>query len=269
MASLEYRVHEHALIQQELSENCSVECFMCGQEIHGMAYCCQEHCNYFIDESCASVEFPDRIQHPCHPEHGLIFAIAKPWSYYSCGECSFDMPAVHAIATLSTPKDERREDEVEVIEHISHHHPLTSFHLSIPNWLNCRGRWLRISGRAYGCHRCGFLLHASCAQAPRLMSQHPFHPQHSLSLIFDCGKGFHCQACDSEWHNYLAYYCHRCHFHLDMACASTVTSPNYRRLHEKENEEDGSTVIQHFSHRHPLTSFHFKSAGTDIRRKVC
>ncbi|OWM67329.1 hypothetical protein CDL15_Pgr000781 [Punica granatum] len=270
MASLEYPGHCHALIRQEISENCRVACSMCGQDIRGTAYCCQEHCDFFLDESCASVEFPPQIKHPSHPQHSLSLTLTpgKPWYDYNCGDCSFSLEAKFAIATLSAPQDEQQEEEANVIEHIFDEHPLTSFHVNIPNWFMCRGCWLRISGRVYGCCRCRVLLHESCALAPRTILRHPFHPQHPLTLVFDCGKGFHCQACDTERHNYLAYYCHECRIHLDMPCASAITFPSHPSP-EREHEAEGSTMIQHFSHRHPLKFMQLSTVGTDIRCQVC
>ncbi|XP_031399201.1 uncharacterized protein LOC116209640 isoform X2 [Punica granatum] len=236
MASLEYPGHEHALIRQEISENCRVACSMCSQDIRGTAYCCQEHCDFFLDESCASVEFPPQIKHPSHPQHSLSLTLTpgKPWYDYNCGDCSFSLEAKFAMATLSTPQDELREGEEDVIEHISHEHPLTSFHVNIPNWAMCKGCWLRISGRVYGCRCCGFLLHESCARAPRVILQHPFHPQHSLTIVFDCD--IRCKVCELHISGEV-YCCPECIFFLHKLCADELPQ-----------------VIAHYLHpEHPLT----------------
>ncbi|XP_031398382.1 uncharacterized protein LOC116208945 [Punica granatum] len=250
MANLAHPGHQHALIQQEISENCRVACSMCVLCFSGIP-----------SADKAPLASPTlTLTHP-HTRQTL-------YDDYNCGDCSFSLAANFAIATLSTPQDEQQEEKEDVIEHISHEHPLTSFHVNVPNWFMCRGCWLRISGRVYGCRRCLFLLHESCARAPRTNPRHPFHPQHPLTLVFDCGKGFHCQACDTERHNYLAYYCHECRVHLDMACASAISFPSHPSP-EREHEAEGPTMIQHFSHRHPLKFMHLSTVGTDIRCQVC
>ncbi|OWM67331.1 uncharacterized protein LOC116207081 [Punica granatum] len=263
MASLQHPTHPHALIRRVLSENCSINCYFCWQLIQGSAYCCQESCEYYLHESCALMELPLLIlQHPFHPQHPLKLT---PNTRYSCGNCEYSMDLVLAVATLPPEnKDEEEESrEEDMIQHVAHDHPLSSFSIKMPEWIPCRGCWLKKSGRVYGCRQCQFLVHESCAQAPPEI-RHPFHPRHSLTLVFDHGNGFQCQACGMKRFNQLAYYCHECRFHLDVPCATVIGTPPPEDLKNKD-----TPIIQHFSHRHQMTSFHVNMEFGYILCPVC
>ncbi|PKI39101.1 uncharacterized protein LOC116209641 [Punica granatum] len=269
MASLQHQMHPHALNRRVLSENYSIDCYFCGQVIQGSAYCCQEHCWYHLHESCALLELPLQIlHHPFHPQHPLelIPNTANGTDCgYSCGDCNYFMELKLAVATLPPENNEDQEEESKeeegiIIHHVSHDHPLISFRAKMPEWITCRGCWVKESGRVYyGCGECQFLLHQSCAQAhPEI--RHPFHPQHPLTLVFYYENRFRCQACGFEKKRQLAYYCHECRFHLDVPCAALFGS-----LLKNEDR----TMIQHFSHPHQMTSFHLQMKAAYIFCPVC
>ncbi|PKI44633.1 hypothetical protein CRG98_034988 [Punica granatum] len=164
------------------------------------AYHCIEYCEFFLHKSCA--ELPPEIQHPSHPQHPL--AIISSREYSSCSGCEnpisheysykcrlcfgVDLHMGCAAATLPPPEAEHKDEqehEEEIIQHFAHEHPLASFHVNATNWICCEACNWQISGRVYGCRACIFVLHESCALAPREIMNHPFHPQHPLTLLFD------------------------------------------------------------------------------------
>ncbi|PKI44634.1 hypothetical protein CRG98_034989 [Punica granatum] len=235
---LQHPFHEHALIFQELSESFHLKCKICGFSVKGgPAYHCIEYCEFFLHKSCA--ELPPEIQHPSHPQHPLVFSSCSSQRFrcygcrnalrgkrYQCYDCEIHLHAGCAAATLPPPKEEEEHKdeqkhkdkdhhEEDMIEHFAHNHPLASFHVDAPNYIRCWACERRISGRVYGCRACIFVLHESCALAPREIMNHPFHPQHPLTLLADLKCKIECDLVlrdrvVDEHYDYEEQYCDVC-----------------------------------------------------------
>ncbi|PKI44638.1 hypothetical protein CRG98_034993 [Punica granatum] len=231
---LQHRFHKHALVLQELSKDFSLGCKICSISVKGPAYHCID-CEFFLHKSCA--ELPPKIQHPSHPQHPLVFSMdASPRfrcygcrnalrdKCYQCYDCEIDLHVGCAAATLPPPKEEEQEDEQkhedknhheeEMIEHFAHDHRLASFRVDAPNYIECKACGQRISGRVYGCRACIFVLHESCALASREIINHPFHPQHPLTLLVDSETSFRCKVCE----RIDFYRCVPCNYNLHFSC---------------------------------------------------
>ncbi|XP_031375857.1 uncharacterized protein LOC116190316 [Punica granatum] len=268
--------HEHGLVLRELSENCSFSCDFCSFPVNGPtpAYHCLE-CELVLHELCAKL--PPQIQHPSHPEHSLIFTgIHCCFSHdrrccgcdrplfaggtYECHGCNLAWHVGCVAATLPPPQDEPKHKE-EKIHHFAHEHPLTTIHVNVPTEINCKACQEKMSGLAYGCRGCVFMLHESCALLPREI-QHPFHPQHQLTLLSDFETTFRCKVC--ERYCQFAYNCNECDFNLDVKCAVSITDPSQDDQYSIDNRRE----IHHFSHPHQLTCLHAKTK-VGITCKVC
>ncbi|KAA8517964.1 hypothetical protein F0562_015438 [Nyssa sinensis] len=109
-----------------------------------------------------------------------------------------------------------------------------------------------IHGPVYGCTKCDFYLHKSCAELPPEI-RHPFHPQHPLTLtpnlqLLHHSSLFFCGAC---WKNCRAFtfYCKECRFNLGSECALLMPT------------------LKCDSHEHLLTLF--KKVEQNHECKVC
>ncbi|KAK7285475.1 hypothetical protein RJT34_20248 [Clitoria ternatea] len=113
---------------------------------------------------------------------------------------------------------------MEKIEHFSHIHPLflkeeEENDNNGNKQILCSGCGTPISGPAFCCDQCNYILHKSCTELPRYM-KHPFHPQHPLTLLSTSPyKGHYiCDACRGIYKNFV-YHCCLCHYDLDITCA--------------------------------------------------
>ncbi|XP_031375854.1 uncharacterized protein LOC116190313 [Punica granatum] len=278
---LQHPSHEHGLVLREFSENLGIsfKCHICCLCVEGPAYHCV-NCRFFLHKLCA--ELLPEIQHPCHPQHPLILSHPRSrnpptlyWSsvdllrccgchfsiseydtapIYGCDGCELALHVGCAAATLPPPKDEHEQEE-EKIQHFSHEHPLTSFHVNGPNQIDCRACDQKISGPIYGCRSCIFMLHEPCASLPQQILQHPYHPQHPLTLRADFEKFPECKACKRQ--SWFAYHCNECDYNLHAVCADSIMHPSPA---DTNSEEDRREIL-HFSHPHRLMSFHAKVEG--------
>ncbi|KAK3019076.1 hypothetical protein RJ639_004363 [Escallonia herrerae] len=147
------------------------------------------------------------------------------------------------------------------IQHFSHPHVLELTDLQnqpvlVPSSTPCSGCKLQLSGYAYTCQPCNFILHLSCTQLPRLIT-HPSHSNHTLSLLpmstYPRGL-FNCDACNRGGDGF-SYHCAYCDFDLHVACASRPLS------------------ITHHSHPHPVQltfspPYETKSFSCDVCLKI-
>ncbi|PON60278.1 Zinc finger, RING/FYVE/PHD-type [Trema orientale] len=95
----------------------------------------------------------------------------------------------------------------------------------------------------YACDLCGYYLHKSCAELPRLLN-HFFHPSHPLKLYTRNYKNYHCHSCHRPLSNPPYFYCAECNFKMHVECAM-MPPISYTEVEQKE-------IIQHFSHQHLL-----------------
>ncbi|KAF7147484.1 hypothetical protein RHSIM_Rhsim03G0013000 [Rhododendron simsii] len=131
--------------------------------------------------------------------------------------------------------------EVVQVQNLGHDHPLMLIKAEETEavWdLSCYGCEQPISilssssSSYYGCKRCTFFLHKSCAEIPHQMI-HPCHPQHPLTLLPNppsaghyCDvckkfKGHYCDVC-TQYCNRFIYRCYDCNFDIDLKCALEV-----------------------------------------------
>ncbi|KAF7149255.1 hypothetical protein RHSIM_Rhsim03G0012500 [Rhododendron simsii] len=100
------------------------------------------------------------------------------------------------------------------------------------------------SSSYYGCKRCVFFLHKTCAELPHNMT-HPYHPQHPLTLLPSPPQATHsCDVCRGRC-NRFTYRCHDCDYDIDMKCALAVLSIQQS--------------IKHTSHPHQLIILQMES----------
>ncbi|XP_058207623.1 protein VACUOLELESS GAMETOPHYTES-like [Rhododendron vialii] len=133
---------------------------------------------------------------------------------------------------------------VQVLQHLGHDHPLMLIkpEETDDSWdLSCYGcqQPISISSSAssyYGCKRCVFFLHKSCAELPHHMT-HPSHPQHPLTLHPNPILGNVCDVCRGSGNRFL-YRCYDCDYDIDIKCALVVLSIQQS--------------IEHTSHPHQL-----------------
>ncbi|KAA8517965.1 hypothetical protein F0562_015439 [Nyssa sinensis] len=137
------------------------------------------------------------------------------------------------------------------IQPCTHPHPLKPCEKKPVD--SCSGCERPLFGKVYGCTPCDFFLHKSCAELPPKIHQHPFHPQHPLTLLprvpLDAMPvRFWCDACSKTCRSFI-FRCQDCAFNLDLECA--LLKPTLKcQLHE-----------------HPLAFF--KNLALDNKCKVC
>ncbi|KAI7987946.1 hypothetical protein LOK49_LG13G01522 [Camellia lanceoleosa] len=86
-----------------------------------------------------------------------------------------------------------------------------------------------IDGPIFVCLQCHFVLHESCAKSPHKI-RHPFHPQHSLTLVERFHHSESCNACQSIFNGFI-YRCGECKFKLDTKCALLIPNVKFK-LHQ-------------------------------------
>ncbi|KAI4382152.1 hypothetical protein MLD38_008151 [Melastoma candidum] len=75
----------------------------------------------------------------------------------------------------------------------------------------------------YSCKTCeNYHLHKACAELPQKVDHHPFHPLHSLPVVFN-GPSYACCGCGKK-HDKVLYCCWSCNFTLNPECALNPTS---------------------------------------------
>ncbi|PPD98371.1 hypothetical protein GOBAR_DD04620 [Gossypium barbadense] len=144
--------------------------------------------------------------------------------------------------------ESRTEGETVELQHFSHPHPLVSFKYQTvareevdPEAALCLGCEKPVEGWSYGCNQCEFYLHKGCAEldlAPKI--QHPFHPEHPLTLLPKSpysGGLTACSFCGKNFEGFV-YNCFDCEFDLHINCALLQSSI--------------ATNFPHSLHHHPL-----------------
>ncbi|KAF7147186.1 hypothetical protein RHSIM_Rhsim03G0013400 [Rhododendron simsii] len=123
---------------------------------------------------------------------------------------------------------------VQVLQHLGHDHPLMLIkpEETDDSWdLSCYGCEQPISilsssssSSYYGCKRCVFFLHKTCAELPDKMT-HPSHPQHPLTLLPNPNSSgvWTCDVCNKKCNRFF-YHCDDCDYDIDMKCAVLVLS---------------------------------------------
>ncbi|XWS49694.1 hypothetical protein CRYUN_Cryun12cG0025200 [Craigia yunnanensis] len=194
---------------------------------------------------------------------------------------------------------------MDIIKHFLHRHPLSFIEKGNED-LVCSRCLKHLSSSTYGCSKCKFFIHDHCAELPPKIEnflppcplvlkgalqptmksegeeliQHFTH-WHPLTLLVhlknmeleedQINHFFHpcplilltspfsytCGGCD-ERGSALTFSCGRCHFQLDIKCALLPTV-----------KSEGSKLIQHFSHQHPLALREDMDGSNEVRCKAC
>ncbi|EOA17926.1 hypothetical protein CARUB_v10006335mg, partial [Capsella rubella] len=246
----------------------SLVCHFCGLiNKFDPTYICIQ-CVFVIHKDC--IGFPHVIRISRHP-HRISFASSLPSGKLSCGVCrqqvdnnygaysckKCDAYFVHSKCALhpkvwdgenleGVPEEEDEIDDGEPFERIADGiilHPFHSHRLLLDIFEDydeydyCRGCILPIyEGQFYSCWDCDFILHESCANAPRMI-RHPLHPRPLTLNAANEGPGnnikkFCCSACNRKSTGF--YYEHRIgdtSFLLDLRCA-TIIEPFIYQGHE-------------------------------------
>eukprot|EP00262_Sarcandra_glabra_P008688 TRINITY_DN22330_c0_g1_i1.p1 TRINITY_DN22330_c0_g1~~TRINITY_DN22330_c0_g1_i1.p1 ORF type:complete len:260 (+),score=14.24 TRINITY_DN22330_c0_g1_i1:106-885(+) len=121
------------------------------------------------------------------------------------------------------------------INHFGHPHPLELSNLQNQtlNTPICYGCNQKCYGLTYTCKFCNIFLHTTCSQMPNLIN-HPFHPNHPLSLLPlpAYAEGFFkCDAC-GEKGNGFSYHCVACNIDLHVLCATRPLSVSNQSHHQ-------------------------------------
>ncbi|XVE65141.1 hypothetical protein DITRI_Ditri07aG0157500 [Diplodiscus trichospermus] len=242
-------------------------CSRCQKHLSGPTYGCSK-CKFFIHDHCA--ELPPKIEnflHPC-PLFLKVLPLVVVYkcnlcaetgagSSYRCEECNFD---IHVECAL---KPAMKSEGEELIQHFTHWHPLTLLvHLKNMEMEEDRvfcficEKLCSASATAYGCKQCNFFLHKSCMTSIPRKINHFFHPC-PLILLTSPFSSYICGGCD-ERGSALSFSCGRCRYQLDVKCALLPTV-----------KSEGSKLIQHFSHQHPLALRENMDGTAEVRCKAC
>ncbi|GLT99257.1 hypothetical protein SLE2022_167050 [Rubroshorea leprosula] len=243
---IQHFTHWHPLRFVDLNkEQDQVFCSICQKLCSDAVYGCRK-CKFFLHHSC--MDIPQVInQHQFHPKHSLILLTTQSYKCqgcdkhcsglaYRCGQCDFQLDVKCAL--LPTADCEG----AEWIQHFTHQHPLQlvdpekeedEVHCSICGKL--------CSDLIYGCKKCNFFLHYSCAidLLPQTIQDHPFHPNHSLKIkSYNYPSYCFCFACGNDETNVVGYCCVDCsQFQMHLNCSKLTPS------------------IKYGSHRHLFTLF--------------
>lgn len=183
-------------------------------------YGCSQ-CSFFLHTSCT--ELPDKLQHPCHPEHLLY--LCAPLSFvegfwchgcltygngffYWCKSCYYFLD----ISCAFFPKK---------VKHEVHKHPLhiewndTGF---VCNPCNGRSK----GGFRFACDACNFHIEINCFRMPRTF-KHDWD-RHPLTLSYppysDHPDAFYCEICEEEiYPKSWVYRCRICVQFFHLYCA--------------------------------------------------
>ncbi|XP_039047310.1 uncharacterized protein LOC120187737 [Hibiscus syriacus] len=134
---------------------------------------------------------------------------------------------------------------VEELHHRCHHHPLLfndDTGGSSDATHDCAGCAEKVTGPSYGCEKCRFYLHKTCAESPSEI-HHPAHRHRLLLPTYHHPKrGVSCDVCRKKVKGFN-YYCSSCGFYLDFNCA----------LLPRDTVGNLVETI-HVAHPHPLIS---------------
>ncbi|XP_047329649.1 uncharacterized protein LOC124932972 [Impatiens glandulifera] len=85
---------------------------------------------------------------------------------------------------------------------------------------------------------CPFQLHKSCASLPPQISDHSFHPHHTLNLLYpppSDRESFQCDACSKNAG--FTFHCADCNYNLDVCCSQLIQ----KEIFNEDNGFDGKS----------------------------
>ncbi|KAH1096259.1 hypothetical protein J1N35_013180 [Gossypium stocksii] len=239
---LQHFSHPHPLVffkyETVASEEVDPEavlCPGCEKPVDGWCYGCNQ-CEFYLHKGCAELELAPKIRHPFHPKHLLTLLPETPYFggcgichfcgkelggfVYNCYDCEFDLHINCALLQSSIAAN---------FPHSLHPHPL--FFIQNHNDevdSDCARCQKPISGPIFHCSDCPyptlFNLHKECAEldlAPQI--QHPFHPEHPLTLLPESPYFGECNLCGKAFRGFV-YNCYDCKFDLHINCALLQSS---------------------------------------------
>ncbi|KAL3737937.1 hypothetical protein ACJRO7_019459 [Eucalyptus globulus] len=229
-------------------------CRACERRCTTNTYYCGS-CQFFIHKPCA--ELQQELHHPAHLHTLKLCPVeddAGLWCdfcgeifhgfVYQCNDCQFHLDVICALEL--PPSEPGGQTE---IKHFGHRHPLT---LCMRNdedeILKCRACDESCLGPVYGCERCEYFLHESCAKLP-LEREHLYHEQHPLKLRVAMYR--YCDLCGKRIEGYM-YSCEQCNFDLDVSCAQMPPTRPGRIVTRTRNKVE-DIKGRHFCHEHGLT----------------
>lgn len=262
--------HRHEFISLENPQ--SFVCYACGMQANDGLACICTICQIWVHSRCAELPLAIRIKGHDHPLK-LTYALHREygfWGKVTCGACNGAMSPAFAGYFCSTckfpvhlkcPQQYLREEwetaTEEDEESFTGYETEQSLDIDFTYSFFCHEHLLKlmeeqsnlqcsdklcdaciqpITPPFFSCEeeKCGFFLHRSCAELPR-MKQHMFH-KHPLTLLAKAPPYdgiYRCDGCRTLSNGFV-YHCDECQFDLDTCCAS---------LQER---------IEHESHVHPL-----------------
>ncbi|KAL8242812.1 hypothetical protein R6Q59_013114 [Mikania micrantha] len=84
----------------------------------------------------------------------------------------------------------------------------------------CKEQILSFDVCYYNCKSCDYSLHKFCAELPKILQNHPLHPQHDLSLFVPFDFPMQCILCKLNQKTVLFYACSTCKIAIDIICAT-------------------------------------------------
>lgn len=105
-------------------------------------------------------------------------------------------------------------------KHFTHAHNLIMHQAHETARMSCSGCNTLVTGNAYVCWQCNFVLHAQCFHATRSLKL-PSHPSHPLTLVpypTYPSNSFYCDSCKLTGTG-LSYCCSDCEFDIHVHCA--------------------------------------------------
>ncbi|KAL5554039.1 hypothetical protein UlMin_041440 [Ulmus minor] len=199
----------------------SIFCIICDCYITAGPYYVCDKCKYYIHESCYAL--PHQIDHSFHPSHALTLYLRNGYwcgschkhfedaLSYRCDEDDFDMDIECARMPPMTCEGQTH------IQHFSHQHPMPL--LELGGEIQCFACQSTSSGAFYGCTKCEYFLHKSCAELPTNYEfRHPFHSDHGLYQLCVQHKPFCCSSCKQKTKYTFVFKCIFCDFMMCVKC---------------------------------------------------
>ena len=293
--------HKHPLVMIEKNVNYSATCSACGEPYLDPTFICLI-CKLYFDGSCLGL--PKEIQHSFHPCPLTLRQKPPEFTCRACGKirtqfafhcdkCHFYLDVECAQMFTGIFEDQK------YILNPSHGHPLTLCNKEQSgDVVFCYGCSKTSSGQEiYGCVKCDFYLHRSCAAAPKGI-KHPFHPKHRLTLTYDDHKEWcevsilktldergevkylrhkHfsnlldkenvcCGACEKRICG-PSYVCSKCNFFVHQHClepAEELQNPLHPRDHQI-----GVSRKTHYTRTFTCDACHYHRSGFSYRCDGC
>ncbi|XAR70493.1 hypothetical protein NMG60_11027360 [Bertholletia excelsa] len=244
--------HDHPLALQETESLPPAYCSGCELPISAPFYGCAK-CYFFLHKACTELPTELNQLHIFHPVHLLTLLPQPPDNLtsfkcyvcgktrrgftYHCSPCQFDL-CINCILLIPPSEDK----EYPEFRDPTHEHPFILCPKKREFQLPCIGCNQPIEDDSlYLCPICLLFFHKSCADPSRELN-HPFHPQHALTLLYYTPDGnlvsFRCKACGRNGCNRV-FHCAKCNFNMHVTCSIIIPT------------------VKSSLHQHPLAFFRY------------